>query len=90
MLHARLYRLQQLLGAALVALLLVPAAWAQNTILIGAPLPLTGPLSPEGTKLQRGYDLWAEELNKAGGVQVGKTKMPVKIIYYDSHLSGRF
>jgi branched-chain amino acid transport system substrate-binding protein len=81
--HAGFNRLKQLLGAAIAALLLAPAAWAQSTILIGAPLPLTGPLSPEGSKLQRGYDLWAEEVNKAGGVQVGKSKMPVKIIYYD-------
>ena len=81
--HARLNRLQLFLGAVLVALLVAPAARAQNTILIGAPLPLTGPLSPEGSKLQRGYDLWAEEVNKTGGVQVGKAKMPVKIVYYD-------
>ena len=56
---------------------------AQSTLLVGAPLPLTGPLSPEGIKLQRGYDLWADEANKAGGVSVGKSKMPVKIVYYD-------
>ena len=76
--------LKRLLGASALALLaLTPAAWAQNTILIGAPLPLTGGLSPEGTKLQRGYDLWAEEVNKAGGISVGKTRMPVKMVYYD-------
>jgi branched-chain amino acid transport system substrate-binding protein len=74
--------LKQLLGATLIAVLPAPAR-AQSPILIGAPLPLTGPLSPEGTKLQRGYDLWLEEVNKAGGIQVGKTRMPVKIIYYD-------
>jgi len=75
--------LKQFLSVVLLAALPASAALAQNPILIGAPLPLTGPLSPEGTKLQRGYDLWAEEVNKAGGVQVGKNKMPVKIVYYD-------
>src|SRR5258706_4749805 len=83
MLHAGFNRPKQLLGAVIAALLLAPVAWAQNAILIGAPLPLTGPLSPEGSKLLRGYDLWAEEVNKAGGVRVGKTRMPVKMIYYD-------
>jgi len=55
----------------------------QGTILIGAPLPLTGGLAREGLKLQRGYDLWAEEVNKAGGISVGNTRMPVKMVYYD-------
>jgi branched-chain amino acid transport system substrate-binding protein len=68
-------------GAALLAASLT--ASAQSTILVGAPLPLTGGLAPEGVKLQRGYDLWAEEVNKAGGIAVGKTRMPVKMVYYD-------
>ncbi|MGZ5703758.1 MAG: ABC transporter substrate-binding protein, partial [Burkholderiales bacterium] len=68
-------------GTALLAASLT--ASAQGTILVGAPLPLTGGLAPEGVKLQRGYDLWAEEVNKAGGVAVGKTRMPVKMVYYD-------
>ena len=69
-----------------LALTLVGAslgAAAQGTIVIGAPLPLTGGLAPEGLKLQRGYDLWAEEVNKAGGIAVGNTRMPVKMVYYD-------
>jgi branched-chain amino acid transport system substrate-binding protein len=64
-------------------LLYAAGASAQGTLLVGAPLPLTGPLSPEGVKLQRGYDLWMEEVNKAGGIAVGSSRMPVKIVYYD-------
>jgi hypothetical protein len=45
------------IAAAGVAVLpLFPAA-AQDAIKVGAPLPLTGPLSPEGLKQKRGYDL---------------------------------
>lgn len=58
-------------------------ALAQDTIRIGAPLPLTGPLSPEGLKQQRGYDLWLEKVNETGGIQVGDEKLPVEIIYVD-------
>ena len=65
-----------------VALLAAEAAAAQ-TILIGAPLPLTGPLSPEGQKLRNGYELWLEQVNKAGGIKVGDKKLPVQLIYYD-------
>ena len=52
-------------------------------IRIGAPLPLTGPLSPEGLKLQQGYELWKEIVNKNGGIAVGAEKRPIEILYYD-------
>ena len=58
-------------------------AMAQDVIRIGAPLPITGPLSPEAVKQQRGYDLWAEVANKAGGVRVGGKRMKVEIVYVD-------
>ena len=70
--------------AALVASALAAgAAAAQDVIRIGAPLPITGPLSPEAKKQQRGYDLWAETANKAGGVKVGAKRMKVEIVYTD-------
>ena len=47
------------------------AALAQDVVKFGAPLPLTGPLAPEAVKQQQGYDLWAEQANKAGGISVG-------------------
>jgi branched-chain amino acid transport system substrate-binding protein len=56
---------------------------AQDVIRIGAPLPITGPLSPEAKKQQRGYDLWAETANKTGGVKVGAKRMKVEIVYVD-------
>ena len=52
-------------------------------IRFGAPLPLTGPLAPEGIKQQQGYDLWAEQANKAGGISVGGKKYKVEIVYAD-------
>jgi branched-chain amino acid transport system substrate-binding protein len=56
---------------------------AEKIITIGAPLPLTGPLSPEGQKQVQGYDMWAEAANKAGGVKVGSERYKVKIVYND-------
>ncbi|HEY0878812.1 MAG TPA: ABC transporter substrate-binding protein, partial [Zeimonas sp.] len=58
-------------------------AVAQETIRFGAPLPLTGALAPEALKQQQGYDLWAEQVNKAGGIDVGGRKMKVEIVYTD-------
>jgi branched-chain amino acid transport system substrate-binding protein len=73
-----------LAAAALIAgAFAAPIASAQDVIRIGAPLPITGPLSPEAQKQQRGYDLWAETANKAGGVKVGAKRMKVELIYVD-------
>lgn len=56
---------------------------AQDVIKFGAPLPLTGPLAPEALKQQRGYDIWAEEVNKQGGIEVDGKKYQVEIVYSD-------
>ncbi|MEM8550772.1 MAG: amino acid ABC transporter substrate-binding protein [Pseudomonadota bacterium] len=54
-----------------------------EVIRIGAPLPLTGGLSPEGLKQKRGYDLWAKTINAEGGINVGGERVPVEIVYVD-------
>lgn len=81
-------QLKRLIAGAAVAFVAVvtaaPHAVAQSTsIRIGAPLPLTGALSPEGLKLQQGYELWKETANAGGGIAVGGKKVPVEIVYYD-------
>jgi len=58
-------------------------ASAADEITIGAPLPLTGALSPEGEKLKMGYELWLEEVEKRGGISVGSVKHKVKLVYSD-------
>jgi branched-chain amino acid transport system substrate-binding protein len=58
-------------------------AVAQDVIRVGAPLPLTGPLSPEGLKQQRGYDLWANTVNESGGIEVDGQTYTVEIVYVD-------
>jgi len=60
-----------------------PAAAADKALRVGAPLPLTGPLSPEGLKQKRGYDLWVAEVNKAGGIKVGGDRYKVEMVYND-------
>lgn len=74
--------------AALTGMLIVAgsgylARAAEDVVRIGAPLPLTGPLSPDGIKAQHGYDLWAETANAAGGIAVGGKKYKVEIVYVD-------
>jgi branched-chain amino acid transport system substrate-binding protein len=68
------------LGAALVS---SAAALGQDVVRVGAPLPLTGPLSPEGVKQKEGYDLWAQTANAKGGVKAGGKSYKVEIVYVD-------
>ena len=71
------------LACALITSFAATAAVAQETIRFGAPLPQTGPLAPEALKQQQGYDLWAEQVNKRGGIKVGNKKMKVEMVYTD-------
>lgn len=48
-------------------------------IRIGVSLPLTGDFSEPGKGIQQGYDVWAADVNEAGGL-LGR---PVEMIYRD-------
>src|SRR6516164_11509734 len=41
---------------------------SKSPIVIGTSLSLTGDFSVDGQAFQRGYNLWVEETNKAGGL----------------------
>src|SRR5215210_2157954 len=81
MLRLRMPKLSSLILSVFAAV--VATAVAAENLRIGAPLPLTGPLSPEGIKQQRGYDLWAETANAKGGVKAGGKSYRVQIVYVD-------
>lgn len=79
-------RRKAIFSAAVLAfsMALTPSVYAQaKTIRIGAPLPMTGALSPEGLRLKQGNDLWADAVNKAGGIKVGNTRAKVEMLYVD-------
>src|SRR6266568_689891 len=52
---------------------------SKQPILIGASVSLTGDFSADGQAFQRGYNLWAADVNKAGGL-LGRQ---VKMVYLD-------
>jgi branched-chain amino acid transport system substrate-binding protein len=54
-----------------------------STIVLGAPLGLTGSLTKESTLTQQGYNLWSDWINAKGGILVNNVKHPVTIKYYD-------
>lgn len=56
---------------------------ADKVLKIGAPLPLTGPLAPEGVRQRQGFDAWAIAVNEAGGIKVGGDIYKIEIVYLD-------
>lgn len=56
---------------------------AEHTLVFGAPVSLTGNLANEGGDTLRGYQLWVNAVNSAGGITVGNTTYHVALKYYD-------
>ena len=69
--------------AALAAMLAASAPAFADDIVIGASLPLSGPLAGFGSFQKWGYERAVDEVNKAGGVTVDGQKKQVKLIIRD-------
>lgn len=55
-----------------------------EAIVLGATLPLTGPLGIFGPPIQAGYEQAVAAINAAGGVDVGGTKHQLKLVVQDN------
>jgi branched-chain amino acid transport system substrate-binding protein len=74
------------IALALAATLLattITAASAQEPVKIGYAISKTGPFAPAAHTQLQTYELWADQVLAAGGIDVGGTKRPVKFISYD-------
>ncbi len=62
-----------------------PASSSQlpASIKIGAVVPLTGRYAAGGDQVRNGYELAVEDINKAGGVEVMGTKIPLELVVRD-------
>ena len=79
-------RLKRLLLPALCAAFLLPApvaVAADNIIIIGAAVSLSGKYALNGTHTKNGYDLALRRLNKRGGISIGGKPHELVIKYYD-------
>jgi branched-chain amino acid transport system substrate-binding protein len=61
------------------------AQGAKKELTIGYSISLTGKFSTEAVEVHRAYQLWADEVNKQGGITVKDAggKLPVKLVHYD-------
>jgi branched-chain amino acid transport system substrate-binding protein len=73
--------------AALATLMTARPALAQEArdhFKVGVVCELSGDLATGGNVTKRGYDLWAQAVNEAGGIAIGAKKYPVKLFYADA------
>ncbi len=74
--------------AAAAMLLAAPAFAEDNTITVGMTESLTGPLNVNSLGLQRGAEMWRDEVNAAGGIKAGGKSYKVKFVTYDDQSVG--
>jgi branched-chain amino acid transport system substrate-binding protein len=66
----------------------VPGAEGQpKEFKVGAAISLSGIFSRDAALLKEVYDLWAETVNRGGGIKVKGAGYPVRITYYDDESS---
>lgn len=58
-------------------------ARAQETLTIGFTVSQTGKLNNDSTAQMRGFELWRDEVNAAGGIKAGDKSYQVKLVSYD-------
>ena len=75
--------LKFLVVLALVALLATPAI-AADTIKIGFNIPLTGDIPEVGEGSKNAAEMYLNDINSAGGLEVGGKKYPVEIVLEDN------
>lgn len=68
-------------GAAAIAPTVL--AQSQKTLKVGAVLELSGANATGGQLCNRGYQLWAKTVNKAGGIKIGSSRYKVDLIVQD-------
>ena len=72
------------LAAALaLAVFGIGSAQAADPVRIGFSLPLTGIFAPAAPSQKNAYELWREQVNAKGGLDVAGTKRMVEFVSYD-------
>jgi branched-chain amino acid transport system substrate-binding protein len=70
--------------AAVAVVYMTPPPPARDYYNIGVVTELTGDLARGGFTTKRGYDLWADTINKKGGITIDGKSYSVRLTYYDA------
>ncbi len=74
-----------LMGAALAMAVLAGAGAGQaaEPVRIGFSIAKTGPFAGAAPSQLNAYELWREQVNAAGGLDVAGTRRPIEFVFYD-------
>jgi branched-chain amino acid transport system substrate-binding protein len=70
--------------AALASSFFAGAQESRDYFKVGVDLELSGDLGTDGNFAKRGYEMWANAVNEAGGILIGKKKYKVQLAYADN------
>jgi branched-chain amino acid transport system substrate-binding protein len=73
----------------LLLLFLVPSGFAQQTIVIGFTVSKTGALNVDSLEQYRGFELWRDQVNAAGGIQAGGKPYKIQFVNYDDESNSK-
>ena len=69
--------------AAVAAVIVATPALADDTMTIGFTVSQTGPLNNDSVSQMRGFELWRDEVNAAGGIKAGDKHYKINFASYD-------
>jgi branched-chain amino acid transport system substrate-binding protein len=69
--------------AAVTAVIVATPVLADDTITIGFTVSQTGPLNNDSVSQMRGFELWRDEVNAAGGIKAGDKRYKINFASYD-------
>jgi branched-chain amino acid transport system substrate-binding protein len=75
--------MKRLLAGVAMAAMTASAALAADPVMIGYTLARTGLFANAAPSQETAYELWAEQVNAAGGLDVAGEKRPVEFVSYD-------
>jgi branched-chain amino acid transport system substrate-binding protein len=74
---------------AVALLLLVPLGFTQQTITIGFTVSNTGALNVDSLEQYRGFELWRDQVNAAGGIKAGGKSYKIQFASYDDESNSK-
>ncbi len=77
------HRIASSVAIAAVAFCAVRAEAADDSVVLGAAVSLTGKYAVNGKNTKDGYDLAVERINEMGGVRIARKTYKLSIVYYD-------
>ncbi|HXZ19833.1 MAG TPA: amino acid ABC transporter substrate-binding protein [Candidatus Acidoferrales bacterium] len=78
-----------LLFVFVLSLLVVPSSFAQQTIVVGFTVSKTGALNVDSLEQYRGFELWRDQVNSAGGIKAGGKSYKIEFVNYDDESNSK-